>query len=73
MTAIRLLFDTKLMRPGCVLLQAVAGCDTYRLSDLFDAETWLTHPTPDMKRLTGTPEQWRELAALVATGRAAKP
>lgn len=58
---IRLLFDADEMRPACVLLQAVAGCATYE-AHRFDAASWLTHPTPGMKVLVGTVEEWDELA-----------
>jgi len=59
---IRLVYDTKLRRPGCVLLQAAAGCDWTMLDELgFQPREWLTAPTPDMRRLTGTREEWEEL------------
>lgn len=57
-----LIFDTKLKRPGCVLIQACGGGDRRLLGDLFPAETWLTSPTPDMKEITGTREQWEMVA-----------
>lgn len=63
--AFTLLFDTELMRPGCVLLQAVSG-DTAALNEFFPdaSELWLTHPTPGMRRLSGTREQWKRVATM---------
>lgn len=57
-----LLYDTKLNRPGCVILQAMAGCarNNEFLQLYFD--DWLTSPTPDMKLMRGTREQWIALA-----------
>lgn len=43
----RIVFDTQLMRPGCVMLAAVMGGDT-RAAMLFDSERWLLSPTPNM-------------------------
>lgn len=62
--AITLVLDTKLMRPACVLLQAVYGCGANNglLAREFDPVDWLVSPTPDMKRIEGTLEQWRQLA-----------
>ena len=57
----RIVFDAKLMRPGCVLLQAAAGCD-YTLAYKFPPKSWLEAPTPDMRVYPLTPEI---LAALV--------
>jgi hypothetical protein len=58
-----LVFDTKLKRPGCVLLQAIGGCghNNHFMEMLFD--NWLTAPTPDMRRIRGTRAQWEKLAA----------
>lgn len=66
---ITLLFDTKLMRPACVLLQAAAGISgsgSYRgpIYEFFDADDWLVNPTPDMKRMTGTREQWQKVSKI---------
>lgn len=44
----RIVFDCKLIRPGCVILQAGMGGDP-ALAHVFPVETWLVHPTPDMK------------------------
>lgn len=58
---IPLLFDTKLNRPACVLLQACAGGDRKRLNEFFTSEEWLISPTPDMKLIYGTRRQWESL------------
>lgn len=60
-----LVFDVKLKRPACVLLQAAYGCSPYGAVMKFDSETWLVMPTDDMRRIKGTKEQWERLAAVV--------
>jgi len=63
-TPIDLVFDVKLKRPACVLLQAVYGCahnNTF-LQLNFDSKDWLVAPTPDMKVIRGTRKQWIGLA-----------
>lgn len=59
-----LLADVRLRRPGCVLLQAARGCaEASRfVSETFDSEDWLLAPTPDMRPVGGTREQWKALA-----------
>lgn len=59
-----ILFDDRLMRPGCVILQAVFGGDR-RAGTLFDARSWLVAPTDDMKLIRGSLDQWKALAAKV--------
>lgn len=61
---IRMLYDPELRRPGCVLLQAVAGGDRRALDIYFSSENWLIAPTPDMKMFSGTHEQWKQIATL---------
>lgn len=65
-----LLFDPKLRRPGCVILQAMAGCGHNNGFMEMNFDNWLTSPTPDMKRISGTRQQWEGLAAKI---RKAKP
>lgn len=57
-----LLFDTKLRKPGCVLLQAAAGCGQNNTFLQMTFEHWLLAPTPDMKRIAGTKAQWQKIA-----------
>lgn len=58
----RIAFDTKLMRPGCTLIQAALGCEKVALA--FDSRTWLTHPTPDMHVYPLEPGQLEKLVAM---------
>jgi hypothetical protein len=44
----RLVYDIKLKRPGCVLLQAALGGDP-GVANNFPTEHWLLAPSPDMK------------------------
>ena len=68
--SITLLYDTDLRRPACILLQACAGLDGYKLYDLgFDPRDWLTAPTPGMRRITGTLEQWERAVHAWLEGR----
>ena len=62
----RIVFDPKLRRPGCVLLQSAMGgtLTNARLEMLFPVETWLLAPTPDMRAFPVTDEQLTVLAAL---------
>lgn len=60
-----LAFDFKLMRPGCVLLQALHGCitaDGGNPANDFPSEAWLVAPTPDLKVYSiGTKEQYENI------------
>mgnify|MGYP001608598208 CR=1 FL=1 len=64
---ITLLFDTKQKKPGCMILQAIAGCDQFNQFLQMTFTDYETSITPDMKRITGTREQWEKLAALPFT------
>jgi hypothetical protein len=66
-TKLKLLVDTETRRPGCVLLQAVAGCGENNsfLSMTFDTRHWLLAPTPKMAKVEGTVKQWRKLAEIL--------
>jgi len=59
-----LLFDVKLFQPACILLQALAtdSEEDYHFVHIFDARTWLLAPTKDMRRVTATKREWREVA-----------
>lgn len=68
MSTYTLIYDTDLRRPACVLLQAAYGCGSHpHALRHFKAETWLVHPTPGMKKLAATDEQWAQLASLEST------
>jgi hypothetical protein len=58
----RLCYDIKLMRPGCVLLAAAMGGDT-ALSEQFNSDHWIIAPTPDLKVYETTPEQFNDVLA----------
>lgn len=61
----RIVFDTKLMRPACALLQAVMG-GSYGMANHFPAELWLTSPTEDMRVYEISPAQLVELIEVVS-------
>jgi hypothetical protein len=52
----RLAYDLKLLRPGCVLLQAAMG-GSVMLANRFPAESWLLTPTEDMKVYDNIPDE----------------
>lgn len=52
----RIVYDCKLRRPGCVLLQAAMGGDP-ELANRFPAESWLIAPTDAMGCYDVTEEQ----------------
>lgn len=56
----KLVFDMKLKRPACVLLQAVLGGDK-GIANRFSSELWLIEPTPDMKLYEINKEQLDKL------------
>ena len=56
-----ILYDVTLMKPGCVLLQAAAGCVISEFSTKFPTECWLLSPTPNMKVYECTEEQLQKL------------
>ena len=43
-----LVYDIKLRRPACALLQVIKGGDL-GIANRFPVESWLINPTPDMK------------------------
>lgn len=55
--------DTETGRPACVLLAAALG-GSIAHAHLFDADEWLLAPTPNLKKIEGTREQWIDYAAL---------
>lgn len=58
----KLVIDVEQRRPGCVLIQAALGGDNHLVSSLFDATSWLVAPTPGMRLVSGTMEQWKAFA-----------
>jgi hypothetical protein len=61
---VKIAFDIKLMRPACVLLQAVYGCDAHVLRD-FNGESWLLVPTDDLRLYELDEKQLRLLSQRV--------
>lgn len=61
----RIVFDCKLVRPGCAIMQAVLGGDP-SLAHNFPVETWLLHPTPDMKTYELDDIQFQKLIEMVS-------
>lgn len=62
MTGTTLVFDFKLARPGCVLIQAAMGGDS-QLVKRIDSKYWLLAPTKDMKLYKLTGKQSEDLVA----------
>ncbi len=68
-----IVYDLKLRRPGCVLLQAALG-GSAGMANNFPTEHWLLAPTPDMKvynisdeELAGVIKYHRRLAGVPAS------
>lgn len=62
-----MVYDTKLLAPACVLIQAAHGCGTMSEAfGLFKSEHWLTAPTPGMRTIAGTMDEWRKAAKLTS-------
>lgn len=59
-----LVYDPKLRRPGCVILQAAMGGTLPDFNDIFDSETWLINITPDLRPYRVTKEQAKRIAEL---------
>lgn len=57
-------FDIKRMRPGCVLVAAAMGADPVA-SRRFPTERWLLSLTPDMRVYETTEEQMNQLVERV--------
>jgi len=54
-----LVFDIDEFKPACALLQALYDA-TPMIAAEFDSRTWLTHPTPGMRRFTGISKEQME-------------
>ena len=63
-----MVYDMDLKAPACVLLQAAFGCGASPAAlRHFEPKHWITHPTPGMRKIAGTPEQWKKAAAITAS------
>jgi hypothetical protein len=58
---VKIAYDAKLKRPGCVLLQATLGCAEPNLAGLFPVNSWLLAPTPDLRAYPVTDAQLLKL------------
>lgn len=67
-----MVYDTDLYRPACVLLQAAYRADQGALNEFFESQDWLVQPTPGMKKLSGTAEQWKRAAQMTKDRREQK-
>jgi hypothetical protein len=62
-----LVYDLELKAPACVLLQAAFGCDAYATAlRHFNVRHWLTSPTPGMRKVRGTDDEWKRVAQITA-------
>ncbi len=59
----KIVYDTELMRPGCVLLQATFGCNP-DLAHRFKTEHWLLAPTDNLKVYPVTESQLDQLVEM---------
>ena len=59
----KIAYDTELMRPGCVLLQATLGCD-YHLAHEFETQYWLLAPTDNLRVFELTKDQLKRLVKM---------
>jgi hypothetical protein len=59
----RLAYDVKKRKVGCVLLQAVMGGDP-DIAKRIDNKHWLLAPTPDLKVYEISPAQVEQLVAM---------
>jgi hypothetical protein len=60
---VKVAYDIKAMRPGCVLTAAGMGADVHAAQS-FDTRHWLTAPTPNMRVYAATPAQLARLVQL---------
>lgn len=61
-------YDLKLMRPGCIIVAAGMGADSIPCA-AFDTEDWLLAPTPDMKVYDTTEGQLKQLVEMTRKAR----
>ena len=59
----KIAYDTKLMRPACVILAAAKGADV-EPAHWFDSRHWLLEPTPDLKVYEVTDSELRRLVIM---------
>jgi len=64
----KVLYDTKLMRPGCVILCAGYGADSAPAHH-FDTQDWLLAPTDNLAVYDTTKEQLKQLVVMTRAHR----
>ena len=57
----KIAYDTKLMRPGCALIQAAMGGAPNEVVMKFPLQSWIEGVTPDMGLIEVTSEQLEKL------------
>jgi hypothetical protein len=62
---VKIAFDCKLRKPGCVIVQAMFGADNSLAGQLFNVESWLLAPTPDMHVYNLPLSHWKRVAEVV--------
>jgi hypothetical protein len=60
----RLVYDLDLKQPACAILQAAMGGEHLYLSRHFTSDHWLVQPTPGMKLMEASDEQWKKVAEI---------
>lgn len=65
----KIAYDTKLMRPACVIIQAALGCGD-RLAHRFDSKDWLVNLTDNMHVYEINESQLVQLIAMTVQKRA---
>lgn len=65
---IKALYSPSKRQVACVLLAAAFGGGR-EVCLIFDSTDWFVAPQPDMRWISATPEQWRELAAMAPEDR----
>jgi hypothetical protein len=65
---VKIVYDPKLMKVGCVLLQATHGCDP-ALAHRFGTEDWILAPTDDMGVFPVTEDQLDQLVEMTKDAR----
>lgn len=58
-----IMFDTKELKPGCALIQALGGSPG--IANAFDPDVWLLAPTPGMRCYNVTKAELERLVELV--------
>jgi len=63
----KIAYDTKLMRPGCAIIQSALGGSPV-VKKVFPTDTWLEAPTPDMHLYEVNEEQLEQLIKMTRVG-----